>query len=131
VFRPRRLPSDLVGTFAAFLAAVEPVERAKRWVVGGVPTGRSAGLPLAEALAGFEEELRDARRRMPSWRAELVESEWAACSAALDESLHLAESLRLEAPALGFEALVAAVADLIAPLEAFERAEERFRDLRE
>jgi hypothetical protein len=131
VLRRRRLPSDLAGPFDAFLAAVEPVERAKRSVVAAVPTGRTPGLPLAEALVGFEEELREVRRRMPAWRVARVEAEWALCEAAVEESLRLAESLRVQAPELGFEALLAVVGDLIAPLEAFERAVERFRDLRE
>jgi hypothetical protein len=131
VLRRRRLPSDLVGAFDAFLAAVEPVERAKRSMVAAVPTGRSPGLPLAEALVGFEEGLREARRRTPAWRVEQVEPEWAACAMSVEESLGLAEALRLEAPELGFESLLAAVGNLIAPLEAFERAAERFRDLRE
>jgi hypothetical protein len=131
VLRRRRLPSDLVGPFDAFLAAVEPVERAKRSVVAAVPTGRSPGLPLAEALVGFEEGLREARRRMLAWRVGRVEAEWALCEAAVEESLRLAESLRVHAPELGFEALLAVVGDLIAPLEAFERAVERFRALRE
>lgn len=131
MLRRRRLPSDLAGAFDGFLATVEPVERAKGSVVAGVPTGRSPGLPLAEALVGFEEGLREAQRRMPAWRVESVQTEWTACAAAIFESLRLAESLRLGAPELGFEALLAAVADLIAPLEAFERAAERFGDLRE
>jgi hypothetical protein len=131
VLRRRRLPSDLAGPFDAFLAAVEPVERAKRSVVAAVPTGRSPGLPLAEALVGFEEGLREARRWMSAWRVGRVVPEWAACAAAVEESLGLAESLRVRAPELGFEPLLAAVGDLMAPLEAFERAAERFRDLRE
>jgi hypothetical protein len=129
VFRRRRLPTDLAGSFDSFLRAVESVERAKESVVAGVPTGRTPGIPLAEALVGFEEGLREARRRMPAWRVEQVEGEWAACAAAIGESLRLAESLRMAAPELGFDSLLAEVGDLIAPLEAFERAAERFREL--
>jgi hypothetical protein len=68
---------------------------------------------------------------MSAWRVGRVVPEWAACAAAVEESLGLAESLRVRAPELGFEPLLAAVGDLMAPLEAFERAAERFRDLRE
>ena len=58
-----------------------------------------------------------------------IASEWDSCREALDEALRRAEGLRKAAPALGFESLIATVADLIAPLEAFEAAAERVRGL--
>lgn len=111
-----------------FHRVVEEVERAKEAVVQAVPpSARLPGRPLAEALMEFEAALRDAERAMSGWLRREVAAEWEACRDGLAESLRLAEDLRLAAPALDFEGLVGVVADLIAPLEAFERAADRLR----
>lgn len=108
---------------------MEAVERAKEALVAAVPTARSPGRPLAEALAEFEDELREAESRMAAWRHEELERERTSCRDGLREALRRAEVLRLDAPELGFEPLLATVGDLIAPLEAFETAAERLREL--
>ena len=94
------------------------VEQAKRELLTAVPSPRGIpGRHLAEALLGFEERLREAsetlRTRSHAGGAPdpLV--------AAIEESLRRAERLRLDAPALDYEALVAVLADLIEPLDAF------------
>lgn len=103
---PRRVPVEPLERIR------DRVERAKADLVEAVPSPR--GLPgraLADALASFEEGLRDAAatRDVPDgWRA------------AIRESLDRAERLRLEAPQLDYEGLVAALAELIAPLEALD-----------
>jgi hypothetical protein len=88
------------------------IERAKADLVSAVPSPRGIpGRPLAEALLAFEEGLRDAAISLDEptgWRA------------AVDESLRRAEKLRLEAPALDYEGLVEALADLMEPLESLE-----------
>jgi len=88
------------------------IERAKADLVSAVPSPRGIpGRPLAEALLAFEEGLRDATASLDEtddWRA------------ATDESLRRAEKLRLEAPALDYEGLVEALADLMEPLETLE-----------
>jgi hypothetical protein len=88
------------------------IERAKADLVSAVPSPRGIpGRPLAEALLAFEEGLRDAVISLDEptgWRA------------AVDESLGRAEKLRLEAPALDYEGLVEALADLMEPLESLE-----------
>lgn len=128
--RRRRLPRELAGPWNAFLAVVEPVERAKGALMEAVPTARAAGRPLAEALAEFEEGLREGERRMPGWRHPRTEGDWRACRDGVAAALRRAEDLRLSAPDLGFEELLGTVGDLIAPLEAFRVAAERFRSLR-
>lgn len=131
MLRRRRLPEHLRGRFEAFRAAVEPLERAKAALPDAVPTTRLPGRPLAEVLLEFEEGLREASERMQAWRAPEVEAEWRACSGALVEAGGLAERLRVEAPDLGgFEGLIGVLGDLLAPLETFESAAERFRSLR-
>jgi len=88
------------------------IERAKADLVSAVPSPRGIpGRPLAEALVAFEEGLRDATASLDEtdgWRA------------AVDESLRRAEKLRLEAPALDYEGLVEALADLMEPLVTLE-----------
>lgn len=115
--------------YGVFLASLAHVEAAKDSIVGAVPAARHPGRPLAEALFGFDEGITNASASMPDWRSPEVEPEWVACEAGLAEAAGRSEALRLQAPDLGFESLLAAVERLLAPLEAFEAAEERFRSL--
>jgi hypothetical protein len=107
MFRPRagRRPSQLDRV-------LEGIERAKADLVTAVPSPRGIpGRPLADALVAFEEGLREAAVSLDEttgWRA------------AVDESLRRAERLRLEAPALDYEGLIEALADLMEPLETLE-----------
>jgi len=109
---------------------VPELERAKAALTGSVPGTRLPGRPLAETLWEFETGLREVRARMDGWRAPEVEEQWSAASAGLDEALELAERLRTEARApVGFEGLIGVIGDLLAPLEAFEEAAARLREL--
>ena len=104
------------------------VEHAKEALVSATPSPR--GIPprsLAEALLDFEHALSDAAAAMPAWRTDETRAVWESCARAIERSLTEAERLRLEAPSLDYESLVAVLADLIAPLEAFEAAERRIR----
>jgi hypothetical protein len=123
----RRPPAELAGVAAGFEASLVRVEQAKTELVGAVPTGRG-GLPLAEALAGFEALLSEAREGMPAWRVPSVEAEWAACRAAIDEAAERAERLRLDQTPRGYEELYGTLADILEPLDAFARARDRFVD---
>src|SRR5437870_2028747 len=79
VFRRRRpgpVPDEVAAAFEAFRATLDRVEAAKASLAAAAPGGRSAGAPLAEALAGFEFGLRDARATMDAWRAVQVEESW-------------------------------------------------------
>jgi hypothetical protein len=132
VFRRRPRPSldpEAAAGAAAFRRTLDDVERAKQSLVAAVPRGRGAGVPLAEALAGFEVGLADARAASASWRSEAVEPEWRLCEDALTESERRAELLRLEASPEGYEELAPLLAELMEPLEAFEAALARFRGL--
>jgi len=129
--RRKRLPPELQAPHDAFVSLVGPLERAKAALTASIPGTRLPGRPLAETLLEFEEGLREVRERMAAWRATEVERAWLAADAALDEALGMAERLRLRAEMpVGFEALVGTIQDLLAPLEAFEDAEARFRSLR-
>lgn len=126
----RRLPASLERPFEAFLSVLEEVEPAKAALSSVMPTTRLPGRSLPDALMEFEERLDLARAHMPGWRAAEVQEEWTACDAGVAEALGRARRLREEAPDLGgFEGLIWAVGELLAPLEPFERAAERFRGL--
>lgn len=131
VFRRKRLPAALEAAHAAFLAAVEPLERGKAALTESVPGTRHPGRPLAETLLRFEEGLHEADAEMPAWRVPELERQWGGADEAIRACLAMAERLRLEAEMpVGFEALIGTIGDLMAPLEAFEAAAERFRSLR-
>jgi hypothetical protein len=129
--RRRRLPPELRDAFESFRIVVALVERAKDALTAAVPSTRTAGLPLPDALSEFEEDLRRARDRMNGWRRPEVEASWRACAAAIDEALASAERLRVEAPELaGFEGVIGALGGLLAPLDRFEEAFAAFRAAR-
>jgi hypothetical protein len=131
ILRRKRLPEHLEAPSRAFDEVVSPLERARAALTQSVPGTRLPGRPLAETLSEFEDELGEARERMHGWRAPEVEPVWLAASAGLDEALELARRTRTEgAQPEGFEALIGLIGDLLAPLDAFDEAAERFRALR-
>jgi hypothetical protein len=132
VFRKRRSPSlgpEVRDAFEAFRRSVNLIEAAKRRLAAAAPGGRSAGIPLAEALSGFEEGVREAASTMGGWRVAELEDVWSVCSTGLDESLRRAERLRLSESPEGYEQLYGALADLMDPLDAFAAGLRRFRAL--
>lgn len=131
MLRRKALPDELRGALDGFRVIVADVEAAKDVMTSTVPTTRLPGTPLPDALLELEEHLRRAKELMPEWRHPDVEDVWLACDEGMDESLSLATQLREEAPELGgFEGLIWAVDQVLAPLEVFEAAAERFRTLR-
>lgn len=131
MLRRRRLRPDLSGSLDALRRVVDEVEAAKRAMTGTVPSTRSAGTPLAEGILELEQRLTAAKELMPAWRHPELDVEWLACEAGIRESLERTRRLREDPPELGgFEGLIWAVDQLLAPLEAFEAAAERFRTLR-
>lgn len=130
MFRRRRLPPELEVPFAAFHILLHDLEPAKAALTEVMPTTRSPGRPFPDALHDYEQGLARVAVLMPAWRAAPVEAEWTACERGLAEARKLARGLREEAPDLGgFEGLIWAVERLLAPLEAFVAANERFRRL--
>jgi hypothetical protein len=128
VFRRRR-PSPEGLPLQGFRDALEAVEAAKEAAVAAVPSARAPGIPLAECVFRFERELGLAQGRMDAWRHDDLTAEWEACLAGVAQALRRAEDLRMRAPDLGHESLLFELADLIAPLEPFEQAAQRFRAL--
>ena len=131
IFKRRKLTEELEGSLASLRDVVAQVEAAKDAMTGTVPSTRSAGTPLAEGILELEQRLTAAQALMPAWRHPQLDDEWLACDAGIRESLDRARRLREDPPELGgFEGLIWAVDQLLAPLEAFEAAAERFRTLR-
>jgi hypothetical protein len=131
ILRRRRLPEHLEAPARAFDDLIPALERAKAALTESVPRTRLPGRPLAETLSEFEEGLGEVRKRMQGWRVPEVDQVWLAASAGLDEALELARRTRTEgAQPEGFEALIGLIGDLLAPLDAFDEAAERFRALR-
>jgi hypothetical protein len=107
----------------AFAVTAALVDRAKSVLLATVPSPRGVpGPPLAEALLGFEEALREAAATMAEWRRSPTIELWTVCRDALGRSLAAADRLRQDAPALDYEGLVTVLGDLMDPLEAFDEA---------
>jgi len=131
MLRRRKLSTELEDSVRSLRAVVEHIEAAKDAMTSTVPSTRSSGTPLAEGILQFEERLVAAQELMPTWRHPDLEAEWLACDAGIRESMDRTRLLREDPPELGgFEGLIWAVDQLLAPLEAFEAAAERFRTLR-
>jgi hypothetical protein len=131
VLRRKRLPDEFAASLEGLRSVVEQVEAAKAAMTSTVPSTRLPGTPLAQAIAELEDHLGQAKDLMPAWRHPDVEERWIACDAGIAESLARASRLREDPPELGgFEGLIWVVDQVLAPLEAFEAAAERFRTLR-
>ncbi|MDP9330481.1 MAG: hypothetical protein M3P11_07600 [Actinomycetota bacterium] len=131
MFKRKRLPTELEPSFAAFMAVLAEVEPAKAAITEVMPSTRQPGRPFPDALMEFEEGLGRARLNMPGWRGPQTDEAWERCDAGLMEALDRARGFREEAPEFGgFEGLIWAVERLLAPLEPFVEAAERFRGLR-
>jgi hypothetical protein len=119
VFRRKR---DETSSTEPFVAVLNVVEAAKAELMTAVPSPRGVpARPLAEALLSFEEGLRAARQAMTG--RDLPEAVRSTCAEAIDDAQARAERLRLDAPVLDYEGLVAVLGDLIEPLDAFAEAE--------
>ena len=114
--------SEFADTVCAFDVTLGHVEDAKESLVLAVRSGRVEGIPLANGLAMFEEELRAAAASMSAWRRLETEEQWERCERALGDALQLAERLRLEGSPAIYEELIGELGDLLDPLEAFADA---------
>jgi hypothetical protein len=131
ILRRRRVPEDVAAAWRAFESLIPAIERARGALASSVPGTRLPGRPLAEALLEEEQALAEVAAGMGSWRIHALEGEWQRAADGLAEARALAERVRVDAELpLGFEGLIGLIGDLLAPLDAFDEAAERFRDLR-
>ena len=130
ILRRKRITPEVQNAFDAFRAVLERLEPAKAALTDVMPTTRMPGMPLPDALSEFEEGLERAEERMPAWRIAALETEWIDCEQGLTEARARARRLREDAPEVGgFEGLIWAVEELMAPLDGFAAAADRFRGL--
>ncbi len=109
---------------------LEHLEPAKAALTEVMPTTRMPGRSFPDALVEFEDGLKRAAALMPGWRTPALEEEWVACDEGLVHASERARRFREDAPELGgFEGLIWAVEELMAPLDGFAAAAERFREL--
>jgi hypothetical protein len=118
--------APLRAAFRAYSDTLATVEEAKAALAAAAPARRTPGVPLAEAVAGFEWGLRRATEGMPSWRLPEVEEAWSTCVAALKESILRAQRFRMEDAPEGYERIYLALGELMDPLGAFQDALRRF-----
>jgi hypothetical protein len=131
IFRRKAVPPELAEPYAAFEEILTLIGAAKASLTAAMPTTRLPGTPPAEALQAFEEILGKVAQRMGAWRVPEVEDTWRAASDGVRESLGRARALREDPPDIGgFEGLIWVVGELLDPLDAFEAAETRLRELR-
>jgi hypothetical protein len=131
MLRRRRLPEELEPCRDAFEEVLRQVEPAMESLAHCMPTTRMPGRPLPDALADYEDHLSRSAGLMAAWRRAEVETVWLACEEGIQTGLERARRLREEAPdVVGFESMLGTVESLMDPLEPFEAAGERFRELR-
>jgi fermentation-respiration switch protein FrsA (DUF1100 family) len=102
------------------------VDAAKDALLAAVPGRRGPGVPVAEALAAFEEQLGAARAALDDWPASHG-GDRLVLEKAIDASLRRAETLRMEASPEGYEELYALLGDVLDPLDAVAEVAERLR----
>ena len=130
ILRRRRTTPEVQASFDAFSDVLVHLEPAKAALTDVMPTTRMPGRPLPDALAEFEDGLARSEERMPAWRTPSLEPEWLACERGLADAMRRARRFREDAPEVrGFEGLIWAVEELMAPLDGFATAAERFREL--
>ena len=131
MFRRKALPPELASSAEAFRRVLDELEPAKEGLAGALPTNRLPGRPLVDALLAFESALEHAGGLMPAWRRPEVEEVWQRCAEGIATASSRARTLRREAPDLGgFEGLLGTIQSLLDPLDPFEEAAARYRELR-
>ena len=127
LFRRRRPDPALDEVRAAFGTVAAHVDAAQRSLLAAIPTSRDEGIPLAQALAAFNDNIGRAAAGMAAWREDRVLHEWTRCEDALRAAREEAERLRLEPRVLEFEELNGRVGDVLHPLEEFADVERALR----
>lgn len=122
------LPEDLREAWAGFLDCAARIEAARRLLLGTLPTGRVEPAPPTVGLAELRRAVAEVRAWMPRWRIDGLDAVWERCLAALDEADSAAQrAAEVAAATTELEELLAAVEEVVDPLDAFADAEAEWR----
>lgn len=122
------LPEELLPAWQAFLDCAAVIEGGRRTLLGTMPVGRVEPTPVGLGVDAMAAALDDAEGWMDTWHVEPLEDDWRACVEAMDEARdNLAAVREVAAETTELEELQEAVADVVAPLDAFADAEQAWR----
>lgn len=122
------LPEELLPAWQAFLDCAAVIEGGRRTLLGTMPVGRVEPTPVGLGVDAMAAALDDARGWMDGWRIEPLADDWRDCDKAMREARgNLAPVREVAAATTELEELQEAVADVVAPLDAFADAEQAWR----
>lgn len=131
MFRRKILPVPLRPHYEVFLAQAERVEKARQALLSCLPVGRVDPAPIPVGLDLLSDELNEVRRKLPAWRVDVIEADWKACVASVDEALAgVPRAREVAETTTELEELLGAVTDVVEPLDAWGQAERAWLRLR-
>lgn len=129
--RTKQIPVHLAEAWRAFSEQAERVEAARRALLGCMPVGRTAPVPVSVGLDLLVDELDAVEDQLPAWRVPEVEERWVACRESLDVSRAQVPAARAVADErVDHPRLVITVRNCITPLDVWVDAERHWLGLR-
>lgn len=126
------MPGRLVPAWEAFQTQAERVEAARRALLGCLPVGRTAPVPVSVGLDLLADELDAVEAQMETWRVAEVAAQWDACRESLDVSRAQMPAARAVADErVDHPRLVITVRNCVTPLDTWVDAERHWLGLRE
>jgi hypothetical protein len=131
MLRRKQMPAELQPAWEAFQAQAERVETARQALLSCLPVGRVEPAPIEVGLDLLRDELAEVEPVLADWRVPAVEERWQACREAMAEAVEAIPEAHHVAGTTGeLEELLDAVADVVAPLDAWLEAERHWLRLR-
>jgi hypothetical protein len=131
MLRPKSIPPHLRPAWEAFSRQAERVENARRALLACLPVGRVDPAPVPVGLDLLADELRAVSASMEDWRVPEVADVWDRCRHAVRGALAgIDKAHRVATTTTELEDLLAAVGEVVDPLDAWGDAERRWRTLR-
>lgn len=129
MFRRRPpLPEDRHDAWWSFVDCVDVLEAGKRQLLATLPKGRVEPAPVGVGLDALAAAIGDAREWMDAWHLDELDEPWGRCDRALAEARAAIPEVRRTAAQPGeLDDLIAAVMEVVDPLDAFADAESAWR----